>query len=162
MLVKSARAVAAVTVALVAMACGEDPVGPDFEVIEEVEFAASLAIDLGTFERRSTGVYWKDVIVGTGEEVVHGTRPTITFTGWLADGTQFQTGSENFLMGNKEVISGIEDGILNQLTGGTRRIIVPPNRGFAGQGLIDMSGNQIVPGGAVLVYEITVDSVAVS
>lgn len=141
-------------------ACGETPTGVGFEVIEELTFAASLDIDLATFQRRSTGVYWKDLSVGIGEEVVLGTTPTITFTAWLADGTQVIQGEESFLMGNNQVISGIEDGILNQLEGGTRLLIIPPNHGYAGQGLTDIeTGEQVVPPGAVLIYEVTVDEV---
>ncbi len=53
--------------------CGETPTGVGFEVIEEVEFGASLNIDLATMTRLGTGVYIKDVVVGAGDEVVFGT-----------------------------------------------------------------------------------------
>lgn len=147
---------ALVLVLVALMACGS-PTDLGFEVIEEVEFAASLDIDLSTFNLRGTGVYWKDVSVGGGETVVFGTTPTISIQGWLKDGTQFLDGTERFLMGNSAVISGIEDGILNQRVGGTRRIIVPPNRAYGGQGFI-LDGQLVVPAGAVVVFEMTVDT----
>lgn len=136
--------------------CGS-PTDLDFEVIEDIEFAAALAIDLSTFQRRGTGVYWKDVTVGGGEEVVFGTTPTVSILGWLKDGTQFLDGAETFLMGNSAVIAGLEDGILNQRVGGTRRLIVPPNRAYGGQGFI-VDGQLVVPSGAVVVFEVTIDS----
>lgn len=149
------------SVGLVGLAgCDDSPTDFGFEVIEETTFAASLNIDLATFQRRSTGVYWKDVLVGGGEEVVFGTTPTITFTAWLADGTQVIDSEDTFLMGNNAVISGIEDGILNQRVGGTRLLIIPANRGYGGSGLSSIeTGQQVVPPGAVLVYEVTVDEV---
>lgn len=140
--------------------CGESPTEVEFEVIEDLEFAASLDIDLATFQQRSTGVYWKDLVVGAGEEAAFATFPTITYTAWLADGTQVLQATERFLMGNSAVISGIEDGIVNQREGGTRVLIIPPNRAYAGQGLTDIAtGEEVVPPGAVLVYQITVDEV---
>lgn len=147
--------------ALVAVIGCDSPTDLGFEVIEEVEFAASLDIDLSTFQLRGTGVYWKDVTVGGGEPVEWGTSPSISIQGWLKDGTQFLDGTETFLMGNSAVISGLEDGILNQRVGGTRRIIVPPNRAYGGQGF-NVNGELVVPSGAVVVFEITVDSLATS
>lgn len=147
--------------ALVAVIGCDSPTDLGFEVIEEVEFAASLDIDLSTFQLRGTGVYWKDVTVGGGEAVEWGTSPTISIQGWLKDGTQFLDGTETFLMGNSAVISGLEDGILLQRVGGTRRIIVPPNRAYGGQGF-NLNGELVVPSGAVVVFEITVDSLATS
>lgn len=144
-------------VLLMAVIGCDSPTDVDFEVIEDIEFAASLDIDLSTFEMRGTGVYWKDVTVGAGDPVVFGTTPTITVQGWLKDGTQFLDGTETFLMGNSAVISGLEDGILNQRVGGTRRIIVPPNRAYGGQGFT-RDGVQVVPSGAVVVFELTVES----
>ena len=154
----------AVAVALVlsgaAAGCDDTPTDLGFEVIEELEFAASLNIDLATFDRRGTGVYWKDLTVGTGEEAVFGTTPSISFRIWLSDGTLAIEGTDTFLMGNNAVISGLEDGILRGGGGGTRLLIIPPNRGYAGQGLIDINtGAQVVPPGAVLVFEVTLDDV---
>lgn len=157
---RSGVAVLVLTVVGALGGCGDGPTEIEFEVIEDLDFAASLDIDLATFQRRNTGVYWKDIAVGAGEEAVFATFITITFTAWIADGTQVLQGTERFLMGNSAVISGIEDGILNQRVGGTRTVIIPPNRGYAGQGLIDIeTGEEVVPPGAVLVYEITVDEV---
>jgi len=149
--------VAFVAVGLVG--CGEDPVSVEFEVIEEITFAPSLNIDLAAMERRSTGVYFQDLIPGGGEEVVFGTTPTVTFTGWLANGTEFDSGTFSFFMGGGRVIGGLEDGLLNARAGGTRLIIVPPNRGYGGQVLTGPTGQVIVPAGSVLVFEVTVDGV---
>ena len=52
----------------------------------------------------------------------------------------------------------VEKHIIN--TSVKRLLIIPPNRGYAGQGLIDINtGAQVVPPGAVLVFEVTLDAV---
>jgi hypothetical protein len=154
-------AVLTMTTIAAAAACGDDgPTEVVFQVIEETEFAPSLGIDLASMTLTTTGVYWKDVTVGTGDAATFGTRPFLSYTGWLADGTQFDTGSFNFLMGNNEVVGGFEDGLLNAQVGGTRFMIVPPNRGYGGREIRDGFGNVVIPAGSILVFQATVDSVA--
>ena len=117
------------------------------EVIEETTFAASLGVDLEEMRRTGTGVYYKDVVEGTGTPAVYGTTPTVTFTGWLTDGTQFDQGTFSFLMGNNRVILGFEDGLLGTKVGGTRLMVIPPNRGYGGQAQYDQFGNEGGSGG---------------
>lgn len=152
-------AAGAVLVALVISGCGESPVEVVFEVIEEVEFAAALGIDLAAMEKLGTGVYRQDIVVGGGEPAVFGTTPTLTFTGWLKNGTQFETGTFSFRMGNNAVVSGLEDGLVGARVGGTRRIIIPPGRGYGGQARLDLQGNVVIPGGSIMVFVVTVDAV---
>ena len=156
--------VAALLAGAVLMAgCGDGPTGPVFQVIEETEFAASLGIDLASMTRLATGVYAKDIVVGTGDEAAVGTTPTLTFTGWLADGSEFDSGTFSFLMGNNRVVAGLEDGMIGIgaiRVGGRRLIIIPPNRGYAGQDQVNENGQVVIPAGSILVFDITVDSVA--
>ena len=137
------------------VACSETPTEV-VDVVAGTEFAATLDIDLATMQRRSTGVYFKDIVKGSGDEATFGLAITVSLTGWLPDGTQFQKGEITFLMGNNRVISGIEDGILNARVGGTRLMIVPSNRGYGGFGLVDGQGNQLVPPDTVIVFEVVV------
>lgn len=150
---------AMLVVVLAATACGDDPIEVEFEVIEETTFDPSLSVDLSSMNRTATGVYWKDLVVGTGDAAVIGTTPFLTRTIWLTDGTEIDSGIDAFLMGNNQRISGLEDGIINMLTGGTRQLVIPPNRAFGGAGTVDLSGNVVIPGGAVVIYEVTVDSI---
>ena len=53
------------------LACSETPTEV-VDVVAETEFAASLGIDLTTMQRRSTGVYFKDIVEGTGDEAAFG------------------------------------------------------------------------------------------
>jgi FKBP-type peptidyl-prolyl cis-trans isomerase FkpA len=147
------------TLAALAACSGDTPTQVEFQVIEETDFAPSLGIDLASMTLTGTGVYWKDLTVGTGDAATFGTTPFVTYTGWLADGTQFDSGSFGFLMGNNQVVGGFEDGLLNAKVGGTRLMVIPPNRGYGGQVRYDRAGNVSIPGGSILIFEVTVDSV---
>ena len=154
-------------VAVIASACAENPtefepeVVPqaEWQIIEDVSFDPSLGINLDSMLLLPTGVYRQDLVVGTGPTADQGTTPLVTYTLWLTDGTQVENGQFAFLMGNNRVISGFEDGLINTPTGGTRRIIIPPNRGYGGATQYDQFGNVTIRGGSVLIFEVTVDSI---
>ncbi len=149
------RWIAAVT-PLMLLACGDDTTGPgdvDFQVIEELTFAASLNIDLSAMEKTSTGVYIQDLTVGEGETLVWGDRPTVRFSGWLHDGRNFDSGEFNFLMGNNQVVPGFEQGIFGMRMGGIRRMIIPPILAYGDQAV----GS--IPAGSVLIFEVEVTDV---
>lgn len=157
--VRSTKAVVGAGVAalwITAAACGSDLVAPDPQVIEEVQFAASLNIDLDSMEMLTNGIYRRDVVVGPGPDtLVFGRRAVVNHQGWLTDGTRFSTGQFPFVMGNNDVIRGFEDGLLGMFEGGTRLIILPPNLAYdnappPGSG---------IPQGAVLIFEVVLDSV---
>jgi peptidylprolyl isomerase len=131
--------------ALVVLTAGcDDP----FQVIEDVEFAASLDIDLSQMERLSNGVYVQDLVDGTGDTLVVGLTANVDYAGWLTDGTQFGTGNFSFTSGAGEVVSGFDAGALGMLVGGKRRLIIPPEEGYGDR----QSGP--IPPGSVLIFEI--------
>jgi peptidylprolyl isomerase len=53
-----------------------------------------------------------------------------------------------------EVVLGMADGIIGMTPGATRRIIVPPERGFGEKGVKDKKGNVVIPPNATLVYDV--------
>ena len=142
-----------VAMAVAGWGCSDSPTDVQEQVIEEVEFASSLGINLDDMRRLATGVYIQDLVIGTGEPAVFGTQITIHYQGWLTDGTQFVSREFDFPMGQDRVPLGLEDGVLNLRVGGTRRIIVPPRRGYGGIPQIGEGGTEI-PGGSVLIYEV--------
>lgn len=102
-----------------------------------------------------------DLRVGTGAEAVNGRLVTVNYTGWLYDparpeskGTQFDTNLQpgrtpfQLVLGARGVIAGWEIGVPGMRVGGLRRLIIPPELGYGSQ------GNQNIPGGATLVFDI--------
>lgn len=120
----------------------------EFEVIEEVTFAASLGIDLSAMDKLPSGVYILDRVVGTGESLAYGNNADLNYRGWLSTGVLFDQGTFSFLMGNSEVIPGFEQGMLGMKVGGTRLMIIPPILAYGERGAPG------IPPGSIVVFEV--------
>lgn len=129
--------------------CGGDS---DPQVIEEVTFAASLGVNLAAMDVLPSGVYTGDSTVGAGELVVDGSEIAITYTGWLTDGTQFDSSGFSMTVGVTNLVPGFTAGVLGMRVGGTRLVVIPPAQAYGQNEVGD------IPPGSILVFEITVDS----
>lgn len=139
------------------LACGadDDPVGPQPpQVIEDIEFDASLGIDLAQMTKLDSGVYIEDLVEGGGAEVVAGSAVETTYTLWLSDGTEIAAGPFNLVVDAGNAIPGFLDGLLGMRVGGTRKILVPPALGYGNQDYLD------IPGGSVLVFEVVLNDLS--
>ena len=100
----------------------EPPVPPDF--------AAQLAVDLDAMERSDTWLYTRTLQPGAGPGAQDGERIRVTYTGWLPDGTQFDSnvGQEPLLvtLGKDFLIDGFMEGIQEIRPGEERLLVVPP------------------------------------
>ena len=135
----------------VVVGCGEGFTEPEFkQVIEEVEFDASLNIDLAQMERLESGVYVQVLVVGDGEELVDGLFATVEFTAWVSTGEDFGEGEFIFLVGSDPVVDGFAIGVAGQRVGETRLIIIPPDLGYGTDGAVMLG----VPGGAILIFRV--------
>ncbi len=137
--------VASLTVA--ACDSGTEPT-VEFEVIEDVEFAESLDIDLAQMTRTSSGLYLQDLVVGTGQEAAVGDSARVEYVLWLRTGQELDAGLFPFRLGAGGAIQGFDQGVRGMRAGGLRRIVVPPLLAYGAQG----SGR--VPPGAVLVFQL--------
>lgn len=132
-----------------ASGCGDDGV----QVITEVQFDASLDIDLSMMTRTSSGLYIEVVTEGTGDAVSAGVRVTVNYTGWLINGTSFDSGQFPFTVGAGQVVPGFDEGVDGMKVGEVRRIVIPPALGY---------GNQQVgsiPAGSIMIFRIELVSV---
>ncbi len=148
------RSLALALTALAAVGCNSTTVEvtATSQVIEELTFAASLGIDLATFEKLpSSGIYMKDLVVGTGARVNAQSFVKSTYKAWLANGTLVYDGERTWQLGNFEQPLGYEYGIQHAYEGGVRKLIVPPALAWGDYG----SGDGRVPPGAVVIFEIT-------
>ena len=139
-------AAAAVTLAIAA--CGDSPLGP---LPSDVEFDASLGIDLASMTETESGLFVLDVVVGAGEIVVAGDSATVAYELWLADATEIDSGVFPFLVGTVGpggVIAGFDEGVTGMRVGGERTIVIPASLGYGSL------GTPGIPGDAVLVYEL--------
>lgn len=97
--------------------------------IAEARFAESLGINLADFQSNETGLHWRDIVVGEGPVVEAGQTVSAHYTGWLPDGTQFETSRGgtpiSFAVGTGRVIEGWDKGLLGMRVGGTRQLLIP-------------------------------------
>jgi FKBP-type peptidyl-prolyl cis-trans isomerase FkpA len=101
-----------------------------------------------------------DVVLGTGTEATSGKTATVTYTGWLYSdtatdhkGTQFDAGSFSFVLGQKQVIDGFNQGVTGMKVGGKRTLLIPSSLGYGASGYRD------IPGNAGLVFEVALTAV---
>ncbi|MCS0581455.1 FKBP-type peptidyl-prolyl cis-trans isomerase [Massilia pinisoli] len=102
-----------------------------------------------------------DVVLGTGTAAAAGKTATVTYTGWLYSdtaanhkGTQFDSGTFSFTLGQNQVIPGFEQGVLGMTVGGQRTVLIPSSLGYGASG----SGSKIPPN-AGLVFDIALTAV---
>ncbi len=81
-----------------------------------------------------TDLVAQTLIKGTGAEVKSGDTLTVQYTGWLWDGTQFDSswGKNPFQtqIGSGSVIQGWDQGLVGQTVGSQVLLVVPPSLGY--------------------------------
>ncbi len=127
--------------------------GDGITAIEDTEFAASLGINLAAMTRTSSGLYYQDIETGEGEPATSGDAVEVAYTGWLSDGTQFDSGSLTFTLGAGRVVAGFDEGVQGMRVGGVRRIVIPPALGYGSQ------ARGAIPPDSILVFRIEVLSI---
>jgi FKBP-type peptidyl-prolyl cis-trans isomerase FkpA len=116
-------------------------------------FAGSLGVDIGTFARTESGVYYKDLRLGSGDAAVEPTdQVTVTYAGYLRDGTLFATQSSPVQISLAAQIQGFRDGMVGMRVGGVRKLVIPSALAYSWQGRRD--GAVEIPRNATLVFDI--------
>ena len=102
-----------------------------------------------------SGLQFKDLSVGQGEAAREGATAVVHYTGWLMDGTKFDSSVDRgtpfeFVIGARRVIKGWDEGVATMNVGGKRELIIPPDLGYGDQG----AGGGLIPPGATLRFEV--------
>lgn len=139
-------------------ACGTDSTAPDIPSNPAVEvYAPSLGVNIATMTKRTDNLYVQDLVVGTGAEAIVGRTITVTYSGFLINGTRFDSNVGgtpfSFALGGN-VIAGWNQGVAGMKVGGKRRLVIGSNLGYGREG----SGSRIPPN-STLVFDVEVLSV---
>jgi len=97
----------------------------------------------------------KDTKVGKGAAAKAGDTVSVHYTGWLMDGTKFDSSLDrnepfSFQLGGGQVIEGWDKGVAGMKVGGTRVLIIPSSMGYGEQG-----APPAIPANATLKFEVT-------
>ena len=123
--------------------------------ITSTNFAASLGVDLPNSTQTASGLWYREILDGTGAEVPSegSTRVTVQYTGWLRNGVEFDAGTFSFVTGTGAVQPGFDEGVRTMKVGGIRQLIIPPDLLYGDQGT---SG---IPGQSITVFSVTLLSI---
>lgn len=117
-------------------------------------YAASLNVNIASMTKTASGLYYKDLVTGTGATATAGYTVRVAYSGWLVNGVRFDTTEGKvpayfeFLLNAGRVIKGWDEGVQGMKVGGRRQLVIPPGLGYG------ETGSGSIPGNAVLVFEI--------
>lgn len=102
----------------------------------------------------ATGLQYVDQAVGTGAEAKSGMNVSVHYTGWLTNGTKFDSSKDRgqpfeFPLGMGRVIKGWDEGVAGMKIGGKRKLTIPSALGYGARG----AGN-VIPPNATLIFEV--------
>ena len=101
-----------------------------------------------------SGLKYEDLVEGAGEAAVSGQKVVVHYTGWLTDGTKFDSSVDrsdpfSFPLGAGRVIRGWDEGVQGMKVGGKRKLTIPPQLGYGAAG-----AGGVIPPNATLVFDV--------
>ena len=102
----------------------------------------------------ASGLIYEDTVEGSGTEAKAGAFVTVHYTGWLTNGSKFDSSKDRndpfqFPLGQRHVIAGWDEGVQGMKVGGTRKLTIPANLGYGARG-----AGGVIPPNATLVFEV--------
>lgn len=87
----------------------------------------------------ATGLKYWDLKTGTGPAAASGDIVVVQYTGWLTDGTKFDSSYDHgqplrFWLGKGNVIAGWDQGVVGMKVGGKRQLHIPARLGYGAKG----------------------------
>ncbi|MES9956363.1 MAG: FKBP-type peptidyl-prolyl cis-trans isomerase [Sedimenticola sp.] len=113
-----------------------------------------------TEKMTDSGLKYEDLVEGDGEQAKAGNNVTVHYTGWLTDGSKFDSSLDRndpfrFPLGAGRVIRGWDEGVQGMKVGGKRKLTIPPQLGYGAAG-----AGGVIPPNATLVFEVELLEVA--
>jgi len=102
-----------------------------------------------------------ELVVGQGAAATPGSKVSVHYTGWMYDrtrpekkGTEFDSSRKSgqpftFVLGQKQVIAGWDQGVTGMKAGGQRRLVIPSALAYG-----DRGAGGVIPPGATLVFDV--------
>jgi len=122
--------------------------------------AAPTGAQMDTFampanlETTSSGLQYSIDRPGTGVQPTAGQTVTVHYSGWLTDGTPFDSSRNRgtpfeFPIGQGRVIQGWDEGVMAMKVGEVRTLVIPASLGYGARG-----AGGVIPPNATLVFKV--------
>lgn len=117
-------------------------------------FARELAVNEDELTRTASGLRYQDLTVGSGAEARAGDSVSVHYTGWLTDGSRFDSSRDRgapftFQLGAGRVIPGWDEGVAGMKVGGSRKLVIPADLGYGARG-----APPVIPPNSTLVFDV--------
>ena len=101
-----------------------------------------------------SGLQYQDLVAGTGASPTQGKSVKVHYTGWLTNGTKFDSSKDRgepfiFQIGLGRVIKGWDEGVASMKVGGKRKLTIPSGLAYGARG-----AGGVIPPNATLVFEV--------
>jgi FKBP-type peptidyl-prolyl cis-trans isomerase FkpA len=101
-----------------------------------------------------SGLTIEELTLGEGDQAESGRMVSVHYTGWLTDGTKFDSSKDrndpfDFPLGRGRVIPGWDEGVAGMRVGGARRLTIPSHLAYGEYG-----AGGVIPPHATLVFEV--------
>ncbi len=138
----------AITISFVSCKKKDDPAEKERE-----EREAYLSEHNITTAPTESGLYYIETLSGTGRQAVAGNTVKVHYEGRLLDGTIFDSSYDRvkpfeFILGDRKVIQGWDEGIAYMKEGGKATLIIPSELGYGARG----TGS--IPGYSTLTFDV--------
>lgn len=107
-----------------------------------------------SLEKSPSGLQYSIDRAGTGAQPRSGQTVSVHYTGWLTDGTKFDSSRDRgtafeFPLGQGRVIRGWDEGVAAMKMGEVRTLVIPPDLGYGARG-----AGGVIPPNATLVFKV--------
>jgi peptidylprolyl isomerase len=112
------------------------------------------AVTAAAMKKTASGLQYEDLVAGSGNTPSPGKQVTVHYTGWLTNGTKFDSSLDSnqpftFTIGKGEVVPGWDEGVMSMKIGGKRKLVIPPELGYGAAG-----AGGVIPPNATLIFEV--------